>query len=201
MYARQVLQRHCQRNHWPKHKQVCKRRAAELCNVALFKDPPPKEECPICFLPIPVEFVSCVSLPDATTLSVPIYDFANEHVELAAEDSEVYYPCCGKTICQGCVYSSSRKSGNHDKCPFCNSYQGRNTTEEEDGEATMKRVEANDAGAIFMLGNYYLDGMGGLQQDHTKGVELLARAVDLGYSKGSYNLATVYYQGGGYGRA
>ena len=134
----------CQRNHWPKHKQVCKRRAAELRDVALFKDPPPKEECPICFLPIPVEFVSCVSLPDATILSVPIYDFANEHVELAAEDSEVYYPCCGKTICQGCVYSSSRKSGNHDKCPFCNSYQGRNTTEEEDGEATMKRVEANE---------------------------------------------------------
>ena len=65
----------------------------------------------------------------------------------------------------------------------------------------MKRVEANDAGAIFMLGNYYLDGMGGLQKDHTKGLELLARAVDLGYSKGSYNLATVYYQGGGYGRA
>ena len=39
----------CQRNHWPKHKKDCKLRAAELWDEALFKEPPPKEDCPICF--------------------------------------------------------------------------------------------------------------------------------------------------------
>jgi len=52
----------CQRNHWPKHKKDCKRRAAELRDEALFKDPPAKEDCPICFLPMPVELISTVSL-------------------------------------------------------------------------------------------------------------------------------------------
>ena len=41
---------------------------------ALFKDPPPKEECPICFLPMPNKLICCVSLPPATITSVPIND-------------------------------------------------------------------------------------------------------------------------------
>ena len=66
----------CQRNHWPKHKKECKQHAAELRGEALFKDPPPKEECPICFLPMPQILLSCMTLPPATISSVPIYDFA-----------------------------------------------------------------------------------------------------------------------------
>ena len=31
---------------------------------ALFKDPPAKEDCPICFLPMPVNLISCASLID-----------------------------------------------------------------------------------------------------------------------------------------
>jgi hypothetical protein len=80
----------CQRKHWSKHKKPCKIRAAELRDEALFKDPPPKEECPICFLPMPVLVLSCISLPDASLSSIPIYDFANEHVELANEGMETY---------------------------------------------------------------------------------------------------------------
>jgi hypothetical protein len=44
-----------QRKHWATHKIECKRRAAELHDEALFKDPPAKEDCQICFLPIPVD--------------------------------------------------------------------------------------------------------------------------------------------------
>ena len=64
----------CQKNHWPTHKQVCKLRAAELHDESLFKDPPVKEDCPICFLPMPMEFISALSLPPATVSSVPVYD-------------------------------------------------------------------------------------------------------------------------------
>jgi hypothetical protein len=64
----------CQKRHWPTHKKDCKLRAAELRDEALFKDPPAKEDCPICFLPMPAQLICCFSLPSATILSVPIYD-------------------------------------------------------------------------------------------------------------------------------
>ena len=72
----------CQKNHWSKHRRDCKIRAAELRDEALFKDPPPKEDCPICFLPMPAKLISCISLPPATLSSVPINDFAIANVEL-----------------------------------------------------------------------------------------------------------------------
>ena len=72
----------CQRNHWQKHKKECKRHATEIRVEALFNDPPAKEDCPICFLPMPVQLVCCVSLPPATISSVPIYDYAEANEEL-----------------------------------------------------------------------------------------------------------------------
>ena len=85
----------CQRNHWPTHKQECKGRAAELRDEALFKDPPPKEDCPICFLPMPTKIISCVSLPPATITSVPIHDCAEANEEMANMSMETYLSCCG----------------------------------------------------------------------------------------------------------
>jgi hypothetical protein len=83
----------------------CKQRAAELRDEALFKDPPAKEECPICFLPIPIHLISCISLPPATISSVPIFDYADAHEELTNFSMEQYYECCGKRICRGCIES------------------------------------------------------------------------------------------------
>jgi hypothetical protein len=91
----------CQRNHWPKHKKVCKLRAAEIRDKALFKDPPPKEECPICFLPMPEKMICCMSLPPATVTSVPINDFAMANMELADIITETYFSCCGKGFVEG----------------------------------------------------------------------------------------------------
>ena len=51
-------------------------RAAELHYEALFKDPPAKVDSPICFLPMTMQLISCVSLPPAKIISsVPIKDF------------------------------------------------------------------------------------------------------------------------------
>jgi hypothetical protein len=62
----------CQHKHWPTHKKPCKIQAAKIRDEALFKDPPAKEDCPICFLPMPMRLISCMSLSDATISSVPI---------------------------------------------------------------------------------------------------------------------------------
>jgi hypothetical protein len=76
--------------------------AVELRDEALFKDPPAMEDCSICFLPMPVTLISCVSFPPTTMTSVPIYDFAiaNEG-SISYTDTEHYYSCCGKSICGG----------------------------------------------------------------------------------------------------
>ena len=184
----------CQRNHWPKHKKECKRRAAELLDVALFKDPPPKEECPICFLPMTINLISCISLPPATTSSVPICEFADAHQELADEPMEQYYSCCGKSICGGCVYSF-RQSGNERKCPFCNSDRA-GKTDEDYVQELMKRAKANDAHSSYVLGTWYLRGVRGLQQDRTKAMELIAKAADLGSSHAQFRLGDIYDEGG-----
>jgi hypothetical protein len=88
----------CQKNHWATHKKQCKLRAAELRDEALFKDPPAKEDCPICFLPMTIKIINCASLPPATISSVPIHDYAITHEELANMDMETYFPCCGKSV-------------------------------------------------------------------------------------------------------
>jgi TPR repeat protein len=184
----------CQKSHWATHKKQCKLRAAELRDEALFKDPPSKEDCPICFLPMSKELLSCVSLPPATISSIPIYDFAIANEGLANMDLDVYYPCCGKSVCGGCVYSIC-KSGNIGKCPFCNSNRG-GTTDEEHIEKIMKRVAANDAGAIYALGTYFDHGERGVLQNREMAIDFYTRAADQGSSKAHYNLGAVYREGG-----
>ena len=46
----------CKKKHKSEHKKACERHVAELHDGALFKDPPPPEDCPICFLPLPLEW-------------------------------------------------------------------------------------------------------------------------------------------------
>ena len=165
----------CQKKHWKKHKKACKRRAAELRDEALFKDPPAKEECPICFLPMPTRLISCMALPPATISSVPIDDFAEANEVLASKSTEQYYSCCGKYICGGCMHSF-RMSGNEETCPFCKTDRIGKTNEER-VEERMRRVEVNDAGSMYVLGNDYYHGKLGLLQDRVRAMELWKQAA------------------------
>ena len=89
------------------------------------------------------------------------------------------------------MHHSLRKTGNNEKCPFCNSDQvGK--TDEEMVEEILKRVEANDAVGMGMLGSYYCHGYLGLQQDHNKAIELWTQAADLGSKKAHISLYDVY---------
>ena len=87
------------------------------------------------------------------------------------------------------------KSGNDGKCPFCNSDQNSKTRDVQ-VEDNMKRVEANDAGAICQQGGSYYHGLNGFQQDHAKAMELFTKSADLGFSEAHFNLANIYHEGG-----
>ena len=87
---------------------------AELRDEDLFKDPPPMEDCHICFLPMPDRI-----------LSLPIVNFAGAN-QKADKAMEVYYSCCGKKTSTKGVYTPFFQSGNYDKCLFCNSDQLKN---------------------------------------------------------------------------
>ena len=63
----------CKKKHRHKHKKDCERRVAELHDEKLFKQPPSKQDCSICFLQLPTPY-----------------------------KGSKYYTCCGKTICSGC---------------------------------------------------------------------------------------------------
>ena len=86
----------CKKRHRTKHKKKCERRVAELHDIELFKQPPPREDCPICMLPLP-----------------------------AMNSGSKYYACCGKTVCSGCVWApvydnlGNIISKGRDTCPFC----------------------------------------------------------------------------------
>ena len=84
--------RTCQIAHRPAHKKACKKRLAELFDEKLFKQPPPNEDCPICYLRLPIEGVQ-----------------------------NVYQSCCGKMLCGGCVYANTVAAADTEKfkCLFC----------------------------------------------------------------------------------
>jgi len=128
--------------------------------------------------------------------NLAIYHFAIANPELAAKETEQYYPCCGKSICRGCIYSF-HKSGNIGKCPYCNSDRCSQTDEEMVREV-MKRVEANNAASFYLLANSYHDGVGGIgiQPDQAKAIEMYVKAADLGSSQAHYCLGNIYYDGG-----
>ena len=80
----------CKKKHRSKHKNECEKRAAELHDDELFKQPPPPEDCPICML----------SLPSLYT-------------------GKRYKTCCGKRICSGCIHAVQIRDGGVGLCPFC----------------------------------------------------------------------------------
>jgi TPR repeat protein len=86
-------------------------------------------------------------------------------------------------------------SGKIGKCPFCNSEQG-GKTHQVAVEGIMKRVEANDAGAICLLASYYHQGIIGLHQDRVRAIDLWKQAAELGSSQAHYNLGSIYREGG-----
>ena len=160
----------CKKKHRHKHKKHCERYLAELHDEKLFKQPPPAEDCPICFLRLP-----------------------------ALDTGRRYKTCCGKIICSGCSYAPVYDNqGNivDSTCAFCRVPAPE--TDEDTVERVNKRVEeAGDINAIFILGVFYEDGTNGYPQDSARALELWHRAGALGHGEAYCNIGIAYERGAG----
>jgi len=135
----------------------------------LFRDPPPRKECPICMLPMP-------------------------HANGLCGVHHAYNPCCGKLLCRGC--SNEMMQGNMKLCcAFCRTPLPR--SHKEYIKRLKKRVKLKDAEAFFSLGCFYYHGQRGLSQDRNKGLELWNQAAELGSISAHYNISTAYFSGDG----
>jgi len=165
----------CKKKHRSKHKKHCDEHlllAVKLHDEKLFKQPPPLEDCPICFQLLPT-----------------------------MQTGKKYKPCCGKVICSGCIYApqydnqGNKVNDNEKVCPFCRALTPH--AGEEASKMKMKRIEAGDAIAIHYLASTYRDGINGSLQDYTKALELFHRAGKLGYSPAYHNIGYLYHTGRG----
>ena len=109
----------CLKEHISQHKEACKKRAAELHDELLFKQPESSNlgDCAICCLPMPL-------------------------------DSNIMLICCGKVICNGCNHAkkmSEEEASLDPSCPIC---QEPAPTTKDLEKFMMKRIKMNDPIAI-----------------------------------------------------
>ena len=151
---------------------MCLENVKKISDEELFKQPPPNDDCPICFLCLP-----------------------------KIDTGSKYKSCCGKIICSGCIhaplYDHLGNEVDNEKCPFCRTPTPK--SKEEIIEREKKRVKLDDPIAIYHKGVYYRDGTCGCSQDYTKALELFVRAAKLGHAMAYFNIGTTYYTGRGVG--
>ena len=165
----------CQQEHQPQHEVMCKKRAAELRDEILFRQPESTHlgDCPICLLP----------------LSPSTKDY-------------LFETCCSKIICRGCDIANKllreREGQLRETCPFCRHPQPK--TPEEQDKNIMKRAAANDSFAIRQMGmKCYREG------DYEGSFKYLSKAAELGDVGAHHFLGALYLEGKGvkkdYGKA
>ena len=158
----------CQRNHRPKHKKTCKKRAAELRDEILFRQPESSHmgDCPICLLPCPL-----------------------------SADESAYHACCSKSVCNGCVLANTKREVNErlgHSCPFCRAdfliYS--DDGDDDSDQKLMKRIQANDPSALsFMGGERYKEG------NYVESFGYFFRAAKLGDATAHERLSVMYLEG------
>ena len=156
----------CQENHRSEHEEVCKQRAADLRDELLFKQPESSNmgDCPICCVPLSLD-------KRRTTM----------------------HECCSKVICDGCTHAikmREREMRRQPSCPFCREPVSKNDAGHD--KLRMKRVEANDPGALLQEG--VIQGSKG---HYFKAFEYCKKAADLGVAEAHFHLAYMYHDGVG----
>ena len=157
----------CQKAHRKQHKKACKKRAAELKDERLYTQGQERSEDDSC--PI------CLLL-----------------IPLPKDSHSVFMVCCMKRVCNGCHLAAQKRGMMHD-CPFC-----RTTVASDDASMLVmaqKRVDAKDPQAIKFLGDMYCRGVGGVEQNVPRALELWREAAELGLSEAHFNLGNRYMNG------
>ena len=133
---------------------------------ALFADPPPRDECPICCLP------------------------------LQLDNSQIFYQaCCGKLICHGCIHVVNDQTDDG-ACPFCRTPACEDITPRKVIMGRLKRrMDADDGDAYRTLGNLHSRGWCGFEQDMKKAIECWSKGAQLGSIDSHYELGDAYYEG------
>ena len=134
---------------------------------ALFKQPEPTEECPICMIPLPLD-----------------------------RDDRVYtiiQLCCGKRICSGCSFAveKERRKRGQGGCPFCRE-EPESTDDKTIVAKVEKLVEKGNGVAFHLLAQFYAQGMH-VQRDVSKAAELYKKGGEHGCAESYGNLARIYY--------
>ena len=186
----------CKKKHRHKHKKDCEehlRRVAKLHDEVLFKQPPPAEDCPICFVRMPT-----------------------------LDSGSKYKTCCGKMICSGCIHAVKMRDRGVGLCPFCRSPAAKDEEEAvkrvkklmEAGDADAmynlgnhyyhgecgfpqnfikalelfhQAAELGSAEAYCNIGNAYYSGRGA-HVDEKKGIHYYELAAMKGDATARYNL-------------
>ena len=197
----EALQRRREENQEQKDEE-CKKRAEELHdNDDLFTQPDSSflGECPLCFLPMPLD-----------------------------PEKYRFMPCCSNLICNGCDYAHEKSNGG-DKCPFCRepeadveenkkrvmkrikandpaamSNMGMELFYEGNLDSAIKywkkAAELGDAEAHVRLGYMYWKGEG-VVKDEEKKVYHYEKAAIGGHPSARYNLGCHEHNNGNMDRA
>ena len=157
----------CQENHRSEHEEACKKRATELHDELLFKQPESSYlgDCPICSLPMPLD-----------------------------PAKSVMFACCSKKICHGCAHAIDKREVEmrlQRTCPFCREPTSYSSARERDRQ-NMKRIEANDPEAMRMEGwQQHQKGK------YRKAFKFYTKAAELGDFEAHCGLASLYQEGKG----
>ena len=157
----------CREDHKSEHEEDCEKRAAELRDELLFKQPQSSHmgDCPICCVPLSLD-----------------------------KSKSVMMACCSKLICAGCDYANQKREAEmrlqRHSCPFCR--QPVPNTKEEAFKQNMKRVEMNDPAALCLEGVSQCK-----KGDYIAAFEYFKKAANLGNVEAHYHLAVLYHEGQG----
>jgi tetratricopeptide (TPR) repeat protein len=179
----------CREERQEQHEEECKHRKAELYDKTLFTQPDSSHlgECPICFLPLPLD-----------------------------RSKSMFWPCCSKVICKGCDYADDI-SGGGDRCPFCRElatnmeefrkrlmkrvkaddpaavrHMGGMCYNEGEYDSALeyftKAAELGNVDAHYQLGNMYMKGEV-VEKDEEKAAYHFEKAAMSGHPEARHNLA------------
>mmetsp|Transcript_6718 Transcript_6718/g.18755 ORF Transcript_6718/g.18755 Transcript_6718/m.18755 type:complete len:377 (+) Transcript_6718:109-1239(+) len=132
----------------------------------IFQEPPMREDCVICMLPVPLD-------PVLST----------------------YMACCGNSLCGGCISANDAlavQAKNKQTCPFCRSHAPASFKENFDRVA--KKAGANHAIALHRLAIEYTSGWA-VPIDEAKALKLTHRSAELGHATACSQLGDDYYNG------